>query len=63
MVKPPTKQAPPKNALKGVRMSDDLVHRIDEWRRVQADIPSQGEAIRRLIELGLAASPKAGKRR
>lgn len=53
----------PKNALKGVRMSDELVQRIDDWRREQQDIPTQGEAIRRLVEAGLGATkPKGGRK-
>jgi hypothetical protein len=37
----------------GVRCHPPLLSRIDEWRRVQADIPNRAEAIRRLVELGL----------
>lgn len=52
----------PKNALKGVRISDELVKQIDDWRRVQPDIPSQDEAIRRLVEAGLkTADQRRGK--
>ena len=57
-----SKSDKPKNALKGVHMPDDLIGRIDEWRREQPDIPSQGEAILRLIEAGLTSEP-AGKKR
>jgi hypothetical protein len=32
---------------------------IDEWRRVQMDLPSRTEAIRRLVELGLKVKGKA----
>lgn len=38
-----------------MRASLDLLGRIDEWRRRQADLPNRSEAIRRLIERGLAA--------
>jgi hypothetical protein len=32
---------------------------LDEWLRKQPDLPSRAEAIRRLVELGLAApAPK-----
>jgi hypothetical protein len=34
-------------------MAADLIARIDAWRRTQPDIPSRGEAIRRLVVLGL----------
>jgi hypothetical protein len=32
---------------------------IDDWRRTQSDLPNRPEAIRRLVELGLAS--KGGK--
>lgn len=38
---------------------------VDEWRRGQPDLPSRSEAIRRLVQLGLAggvAKGKAGRR-
>lgn len=34
------------------------MERVDEWRRVQPDIPARAEAIRRLVETGLSAAPK-----
>ena len=37
----------------GVRVDDDLLKRLDDWRRKQEDVPSRPEAIRRLMELGL----------
>ena len=40
-----------------VAMDDDLVKRIDDYRRtIEGSIPSRSEAIRRLIEEGLKAS-------
>jgi hypothetical protein len=44
----------------GVRVDDDLIKRLDEWRKRQDDLPSRPEAIRRLVELGLTvrARPK-----
>jgi hypothetical protein len=30
------------------------MHRIDDWRRKQEDLPSRAEAIRRLVELNRA---------
>jgi hypothetical protein len=38
-----------------LRLSEDLETRIDAWRRVQADIPTRSDAIRRLVEAGLSA--------
>lgn len=37
-------------------MAPSEVRAVDAWRRTLADLPSRGEAIRRLIELGLKAS-------
>lgn len=48
---------PPVHTLtKLVRMSPELVDAVTEWRRVQSPLPSESEAIRRLIELGLQAA-------
>jgi metal-responsive CopG/Arc/MetJ family transcriptional regulator len=44
--------------LIGVRVDDDFLKRIDEWRRKQDDVPTRPEAIRRLVELGLKAKQK-----
>jgi hypothetical protein len=42
-----------------VRMPTLSLKAVDDWRRKQNDLPSRPEAIRRLVELGLAN--KAGK--
>jgi len=39
-------------------MPASLIAAIDEWRRLQADIPARATAARRLIELGLEASKR-----
>jgi hypothetical protein len=41
----------------GLRAPDELRLTIDAWARRQADKPTRSEAIRRLVELGLA-TPK-----
>jgi uncharacterized protein len=46
-----------------MRLSVELLRRIDEWRRAQSDLPSRAEAIRRLIELGLKAAAEGGSQR
>jgi hypothetical protein len=33
--------------------------RLDDWRRAQPDIPPRAEAIRRLVDIGLAASDES----
>jgi len=38
------------------------VRAIEEWRRHQPDLPTRAEAIRRLIQLGLAASAPTSTR-
>lgn len=42
----------------GVRVPEELAARIDEWRSEQRPIPSQPEAIRRLVDLGLKAKAR-----
>jgi hypothetical protein len=37
-------------------MSETFLKTVDRWRRQQDDKPSRAEAIRRLVELGLAGS-------
>lgn len=36
-----------------LRLPDELATGIDEWRRVQPDIPTRSEAVRRLIASAL----------
>jgi hypothetical protein len=45
--------------LIGSRWHEPQLALIDDWRRKQPDLPSRAEAIRRLVELGLAN--KSGK--
>ena len=40
--------------LIGIRWHEPALAEIDDWRREQPDLPARGEAIRRLVELGLA---------
>jgi len=44
-------------------MTASEVHAIEEWRRKELDLPTRAEAIRRLIQFGLAASVKAPQTR
>lgn len=39
-----------------MRTTDEFLRRIDSWRRLQEDLPSRAEAMRRLIELGMEAA-------
>jgi metal-responsive CopG/Arc/MetJ family transcriptional regulator len=38
-----------------MRFSKDFLQTVDEWRRLQADLPGRTEAIRRLVQLGIDA--------
>lgn len=40
-----------------MRVSEDFLRTIDDWRRRQPELPSRAEAIRQLIQTGLAARP------
>jgi hypothetical protein len=45
-----------------VRVERNQMIALDDWRRLQADLPSRPEAIRRLIELGLKKVPEPSPR-
>jgi hypothetical protein len=42
----------------GLRLYPELEQRVDRWAFNQPDKPGRPEAIRRLIEIALAAKPK-----
>jgi hypothetical protein len=46
-------------------ISKGLVREIDEWRRLQPDLPNRSEAIRRLVDAGLKglASKRPNRKR
>jgi len=45
-----------------VRVDEEFLKRLDDWRRKQPDLPGRPEAIRRIVEKALAASePKTRK--
>jgi hypothetical protein len=51
-----------------MRLSDEFLERVDEWRRKQEDLPSRAESIRRLTSamlqiLDAQADEGAGKRK
>ena len=45
----PTKK--PQDRPFQMRVSDDFLRTVDDWRRGQVDLPSRAEAIRRMVEL------------
>jgi hypothetical protein len=36
-----------------MRVSEQFLRMVDDWRRRQTDLPSRAEAIRRLVELAI----------
>jgi hypothetical protein len=42
-----------------MKVPEDLLVRVDDWRRQQPDLPNRSEAMRRLIEAGVTANPGA----
>lgn len=44
----------PKSERFEMRLDEEILGRVDEWRSKQGDVPSRAEAMRRLIEQGLA---------
>jgi len=46
-----------------MRVSEDFLKLIDDWRRQQQDIPSRAEAIRFLVEQGLNAEHAADQQK
>jgi hypothetical protein len=52
--RPPTGQDP----VTAVRLSPALKSRMQDWAKQQPDNPSRSEALRRLVELALAAKWK-----
>jgi len=44
-----------------MRVSDEFLRLVDEWRRAQPDLPSRSEAIRRLVAAGVQAHQRTGK--
>lgn len=45
-----------------IRLSTTFWREVDAWRRLQPDIPTRAEAIRRLVEIGLVTERKGFKR-
>lgn len=49
--------------LVGTRFQPDLLAALDSWRKGQVDLPTRPEAVRRLVELGMASNEaERGKR-
>jgi hypothetical protein len=44
-----------------MRVDDDFIAKIDNWRRQQPDFPNRTESVRRLVEQALETAPKRGR--
>jgi uncharacterized protein YfbU (UPF0304 family) len=53
----------PKTERFEMRVDEETLERVDKWRGEQDDLPSRAEAMRRLVEVGLASrsTKKAGR--
>jgi hypothetical protein len=49
----------PQDRLFQMRVSEQFLRMLDDWRRTQVDLPSRAEAIRRLVESGIRTRKKA----
>jgi len=45
--------------VRAIRLSDEFLEKIDGWAAKQEDRPGRSEAIRRLVELGLAVRTRS----
>jgi hypothetical protein len=53
----------PKTVTVQLRVSAEYLKAVDDWRRLQDDIPVRSEAIRRLTMMALATSKMPPKKR
>jgi uncharacterized protein YfbU (UPF0304 family) len=44
-----------------LRLDEETLERVDDWRRGQEDLPSRSEAVRRLVDRGLTRSRSSGE--
>lgn len=45
-----------------MRVTEDFLRMLDDWRRKQPDLPSRAESIRRLVEQAVKADTRPRKR-
>ncbi len=62
---PMPRRLDPESETEGIRLlaPKSWYQRVDEWRRQQPDIPNRSEAIRRLVDRGLAEGEGAKARK
>jgi hypothetical protein len=46
-----------------MRVSEAFLRTVDDWRRVQIDVPSRAEAIRRMVEFAAKGKKKSDETR
>lgn len=51
---------PPKSERFEMRVDEEILERVDNWRSEQPGVPSRAEAMRRLVEVGLEAERPTG---
>lgn len=51
--------APKNDRQLQMRVSDEFLSKVDEWRRKQPDLPPRTEAIRRMVDLVVLAKVAA----
>jgi hypothetical protein len=51
----------PQDRLFQMRVSEQFLRMVDDWRRGQTDLPSRAEAIRRLVELATKIKKKSDR--
>lgn len=54
----PKQRATAAGTLVGTRFQPDLLNAVDSWRKGQTDLPTRPEAVRRLVELGMACGER-----
>jgi hypothetical protein len=59
---PPSRGRPRKRITQDrpfqMRVSEQFLRMVDDWRRTQLDLPSRAEAVRRLVELATKIKKK-----
>ena len=58
--RPPTRT---QDRLFQMRVSEAFLRTVDDWRRVQIDVPSRAEAIRRMVELAAKMKKRSDETR
>jgi hypothetical protein len=52
----------PRDQRLEIRVDEEFLARLDDWRRQQPDLPPRARAVRQLVEMALRAESDAGAR-